>query len=1090
MLPSAGLFCLFAKRTIFASMNNLPSNLTRHTVFRDNDYSHTLVFPDTYVLPAVEDMAMQVRRNAVIVDDVDAVITKDGQRVTFTYAKEDLALIPGYNFQYFLIDGKSILGGELMVVIGVGEQDVTETQVIIEDGNVTTVVVQGLDLVAELTEIAVEAAAKVANKIPSLSVAQLQASLIPDFSTVAISDQLKSGTFFLRNGTSLAIDGAMVIQDASGNKWERQVDNSINAAWFGADPVGVVDSTAALNAAAAIAKTLGKGVQVDKGTYLVNGTVTFWTDVDASSQSEFVLAAGTGSIVFNPTTPFTTLTSTDITGLTKGSRACNIVNRKDQTILLRSSSEILINRYDSGPRTPYYKRQLIRLTDNVGTFNSELQQTYSDLSALTVRAYVTERPITVNNLKIRIPTIATMQTPLTINRGDMVFNDLWVINEGDSRKGSIAVALNTAYNVEFNTPVISGFTDEDNPSRLGYGIQMTDVYDVRINDPHITNCKHTIMGGYGTKCRVKRGILEGVDDEGTGLANLQPVDVHWFVDFEVDGSEIHSKYGSVHAFCGAGKDIIIKNCRIYNCWSVGGMSATTPEIDGYWIAEKNHIKFTEGASHMYILGAFSSGVDYGTEFQRMVLHPKYIRIAHNTWENPNTTNFLFYRGITSIFPNGRSVTERIEIEGNYAISGQNAWTLATSQLLQVREENVMTVGKNPQIVINNQDFEKRDYDNTTPAVRIYSRLKASMTNPYGYELTVNGPGRSGYSFEVDIDACNRAVVNGVDIVSLNGAQTLVGGETKTPSFFWELQGCSIGKYLPTGKTSAYLNVGSPRVTMTGCTVYSDFRLRSGANGSKGPDNISNFDDGVISAEGNYVVKGTQKDVDGGSTVVVPPFKTHGWVNPTYFEMTADTAVYNYATLFPTITDVLTNKAKIARFNDNSFGLYANFNGTLFDLLSPRIGTSITSTSNITPLRGLNSFSASSATPVTGTIQTSNYVSAGSTILFFRNVGVGDVTIAIAGGVTLTGAPFTLTTNDELVLISTGANTYRILHLKQKAILSEIQTGTENSKHITSKGLSDYFANLSVFADNAAATTGGVPVGKAYRTATGEIRIRV
>jgi hypothetical protein len=159
VLPSAGLFCLFVKHAIFAVMNNLPSNLTRHTVFRDNDYSHTLVFPNDYVLPAAEDMAMQVRKNGVIVADVSATIVKDGQRVTFTYTKETLALVPGYHFQYFLINGTSILGGELMVIIGVGEQDITESVIEVTEEGVTVVIVQGLALVQEQVALATQAAA-------------------------------------------------------------------------------------------------------------------------------------------------------------------------------------------------------------------------------------------------------------------------------------------------------------------------------------------------------------------------------------------------------------------------------------------------------------------------------------------------------------------------------------------------------------------------------------------------------------------------------------------------------------------------------------------------------------------------------------------------------------------------------------------------------------------------------------------------------------------------------------------------------------------------------------------------------------------
>lgn len=144
-------------------MNNLPSNLTRHTVFRDNDYSHTLVFPDEYVLPAASEMQMQVRKDGKIVSGISADIVKDGQRVTFTYSKETLQLIPGFSKQYFLIDGVSILGGELNVIIGVGEQDITESVISIVDEQITVVVVQGLALVTAQVAIATAAAVNAGN---------------------------------------------------------------------------------------------------------------------------------------------------------------------------------------------------------------------------------------------------------------------------------------------------------------------------------------------------------------------------------------------------------------------------------------------------------------------------------------------------------------------------------------------------------------------------------------------------------------------------------------------------------------------------------------------------------------------------------------------------------------------------------------------------------------------------------------------------------------------------------------------------------------------------------------------------------------
>ena len=139
-------------------MNNLPSNMKRHTVFRDNPYSHTVVFPDDYPLPDESDIKMQVRQNGRILAGITPTISVDGQRVTYTYTPEMLAKLPEITNQYLVLDGVSLIGGELGARIGYGEQEISETVVSVVDGEVTVVQVMGLDLVAAQVGIATEKA--------------------------------------------------------------------------------------------------------------------------------------------------------------------------------------------------------------------------------------------------------------------------------------------------------------------------------------------------------------------------------------------------------------------------------------------------------------------------------------------------------------------------------------------------------------------------------------------------------------------------------------------------------------------------------------------------------------------------------------------------------------------------------------------------------------------------------------------------------------------------------------------------------------------------------------------------------------------
>ena len=102
---------------------------------------------------------MQVRYNGRVLD-IDPTIAVDGQRVTYTYTPDMLAKVPSIVQQYLVLDGKSFIGGELGVLVGYGEQDISETQVTVVDGEVTVVEVMGLSLVTEQVGVATEKAAE------------------------------------------------------------------------------------------------------------------------------------------------------------------------------------------------------------------------------------------------------------------------------------------------------------------------------------------------------------------------------------------------------------------------------------------------------------------------------------------------------------------------------------------------------------------------------------------------------------------------------------------------------------------------------------------------------------------------------------------------------------------------------------------------------------------------------------------------------------------------------------------------------------------------------------------------------------------
>ena len=44
--------------------NNLPVNIRKHTLFQENEYSHTIVFPEGFTMP--DSVIAEVRRDSVI----------------------------------------------------------------------------------------------------------------------------------------------------------------------------------------------------------------------------------------------------------------------------------------------------------------------------------------------------------------------------------------------------------------------------------------------------------------------------------------------------------------------------------------------------------------------------------------------------------------------------------------------------------------------------------------------------------------------------------------------------------------------------------------------------------------------------------------------------------------------------------------------------------------------------------------------------------------------------------------------------------------------------------------------------------------
>lgn len=705
-------------------------------------------------------------------------------------------------------------------------------------------------------------------RVPYVRMDSLRKGWGEDEDVIEIVEGAKSGKFIYKSSSQASDDDAMVIVARNGRRYFRVIDRFIDVRWFGTVGDGVTDDSQAINKAAVAAKDSGKILYLPQEQYRVDKKVTFYTDVE--SKATLLMNKSTSAVAIRSSIDTVSRSATDPGGLVKGSRKIGITNFKGATVLLRSKAEVMIERFDSGPVAPYFKQQLIHLLDNEGNFDAPLQETYTDIPNLEITIFREEKPITINGLNIEVESIFYEQTPLSTTRSHITMNGLRLINKDLVSKGYIGVTVQNGYNITFNDCHVSGFNDDGDggtKARLGYGFNLTDVYDVKFNRCNIDECKHTIMAGYATEVFIDDCTLQGADTNSTSTVFLQPLDAHWCYGMKVTNSRIYSKNGSTTGVSVAGGDIEIRNCKIYNCWSISNMSATTPEIRGSWIAEDNYIEISPGASNPNLLGSFSSGLSYGTTFSRALEHPKFVSIKNNRIVNPTIDKqLIIYRGITSIFQNGKYITERLEIANNVAISGGNPTSVTTAAYLAVREQNKSTVSK-PSILITDQPFRIQNFDDLAPAIRIASSGKSSMTSPYDYEVTVRNS--TGFTTEVDVDACSKFTLENVELISTNGASSTGGAK----SFYYQIYNSSIGRNLPSGFTSASLNAGSAPWMLFNSIVYSNLELRTGTK-SLGPVQFSTFDEGIVVSKGNVVMKNSQS--------VPGAFKTDNYVNTNYF----------------------------------------------------------------------------------------------------------------------------------------------------------------------------------------------------------------
>lgn len=825
------------------------------------------------------------------------------------------------------------------------------------------------------------------------------------------------GGLFVRNDTVTVDNTGTQIINASGQGYSRVYDNeTLVSGWF--------DS---LQSSATAARNLSKNLFIDRSYRLVS-PVTFYTSTEQAEKTILKSVNATAQINLNNNLSEISVTPSTVTGLTTGSIQTNLRGYENATLVLRSSAEVLMPRYGG---SDYMKRQTFKIIDGNGALSNPLQMTFTNTDSMTVRVIPFEGARTIKNLHVEIDTMVSAYSVIINRMSNVTFENLYLRNNDSMAYGSVGFASNSSANVEFNNPVISGFSHagDEETARLGYGILLTDNAHVRVNNANIDRCKHVVMNSFVTDFRMTGGVVKNTN-------NLQVIDAHWVDGMVVDGVKIYGTLSPNNASHGgvgvAGGNITVKNCTIYNARGMLAISASTPELYGNVFLENNTIYYPDSiSSYIYYMGMFSNSTDYGTTFNRTLRQPDLIAIRNNKYVNTNIVPraFFVYRGVTSLI--NRTSVKYFDIQNNIAIGNSKPPTsFSPATHLYVRDENVSNV--NPVINLVNQDFQPYDYvtSNASVSLSIGSRYKSRMAQPYAYEVIVNNS--KGFSTQVDVDACNRFDINNSDVISTNGknpaAIDSAGTEIKTPSFEYNIANSTIGKQLPSGLNLALLFLSSAKLNLRDVIVHANYKLNS--VGSAGITQFTNFGSGISSAYSVKVIKDSQRDTATNAVIDVP-FPNDGWVSTdAYVKLGED--LRSSTTAIPTTSDIQNNKAMLVRYGDQSVAWMANANGTIRNINYVLVAGTINSSTSITPTAFGRFDRLNSAANMSVGINSSAYSFTGLPLVF-RNISTGIDTIKANAGVTITGGNVLVAAGGEAELKATSANTYAVVRYKYSAV---------------------------------------------------------
>ncbi|AXN39863.1 hypothetical protein [Peribacillus butanolivorans] len=492
------------------------------------------------------------------------------------------------------------------------------------------------------------------------------------------------------------------------------------------------------------AKNLDVPLVIPYGKFYVNGAVDVFTSVICFGEIIFPNSQALNLFNFTPTKTPIALDETSLGGLLRGSNKITGISGYRGGTLVLNSTEVLIKRFNKDAQgnltDPYYKNDTAVLTDNDGNILPALDCTYTDTSKLTAFIAPEERPLIVDNLRVRIVgDTSASSTVMRIKRSGVTFNNLSIHNDSGVVEPSTAISISDCVRTSFNHLMIDGFRLDGS----GYGVSIGNSSFTDFNDCHIYDCRHAISGRHGKAVRVSGGSYSS------------DIDTHWGNDYIIENATIEGdiKY--------AGTDITLKNCTVTSNLALLSVRSDSPEIMGNVVIENIKVKTSQTLFDILFYANSASNFYDGFSFDRELQTPDLVRIKNITVEAPSVTYIRYIKFSAGVKFLHKPI-KKVEI------SGVNTKPNVRKVLdIWKNTDYHQGVSYNPLVIIRDEDMKG---DNTSTGYTVYCPDNSTIEDvTWGYEFILENC--KNINFRCDDNTYTSATIKGGTVKRVTNVAT-------------------------------------------------------------------------------------------------------------------------------------------------------------------------------------------------------------------------------------------------------------------------------------------------------------------------------